>query len=276
MNMEELSKSQIVLLTLLVTFVTSIATGIVTVSLMDQAPPAVAQTVNRIIERTIQTVASTTPRGQTATTVVTQEKTVIVKESDLISQAVQKVSPSVVRLSTSDAESPMFLGLGVVLDAGTIIADTGSLGESGDAVVQLSDGSHVRAFITSRNSTLGIAYLTAATTTVDGKPVSWTPVSIASGNPLLGETVVILAGRTITRIAGGIVTAVVPSDGDTPEVIETDIAADSIISGSPLINTDGSLVGFSTGSSRGISPSGFISTSVLVKAPSKGTDEGKK
>ena len=34
MNMEELSKSQIVLLTLLVSFVTSIATGIVTVSLM--------------------------------------------------------------------------------------------------------------------------------------------------------------------------------------------------------------------------------------------------
>ena len=51
MDMEELSKSQIILLTLLVSFVTSIATGIVTVSLMNQAPPAIAQTVNRIIER---------------------------------------------------------------------------------------------------------------------------------------------------------------------------------------------------------------------------------
>jgi len=53
MEMEKLNKSQIVLLTLLVSFVTLIATGVVTVSLMDQAPPAIAQTVNRIVERTV-------------------------------------------------------------------------------------------------------------------------------------------------------------------------------------------------------------------------------
>ena len=91
MEIEELSKSQIILLTLLVSFITSIATGIVTVSLMDQAPPIIAQTVNRVIERTVETVV---PKGQTASTVVTQEKTVIVKETDLISQAVKKVPPS--------------------------------------------------------------------------------------------------------------------------------------------------------------------------------------
>ena len=86
MEIEELSKSQIILLTLLVSFITSIEPGIVTVSLMDQAPPIIAQTVNRVIERTVETVV---PKGQTASTVVTQEKTVIVKETDLISQAVK-------------------------------------------------------------------------------------------------------------------------------------------------------------------------------------------
>ena len=85
MDIEHLSKSQIVLLTLLVSFVTSIATGIVTVSLMDQAPPAIAQTVNRIVERTVE---KAVPLGQAASTVVTTEKTVVVKESDLIVQAV--------------------------------------------------------------------------------------------------------------------------------------------------------------------------------------------
>src|ERR1700722_9426800 len=113
MDIEKLTKSQIVLLTLLVSFVTSIATGIVTVSLMQQAPPAIAETVNRVIENTIETVATST-RGQSASVITTHQKTVIVNEADLIAAAVKQISPSVVDIYSADTDQPTFMGFGLV------------------------------------------------------------------------------------------------------------------------------------------------------------------
>jgi S1-C subfamily serine protease len=58
MDINELNKKQLVLLTLLITFVVSIGTGIVTVSLMKQVPPTVPQTINNVIQRTIEKVTT--------------------------------------------------------------------------------------------------------------------------------------------------------------------------------------------------------------------------
>lgn len=58
MDINELNKKQLILLTLLITFVVSIGTGIVTVSLMKQMPPTVPQTINNVIQRTIEKVTT--------------------------------------------------------------------------------------------------------------------------------------------------------------------------------------------------------------------------
>jgi S1-C subfamily serine protease len=261
MDIERLSKVQIVLLTLLISFVTSIATGIVTVSLMDQAPPSVEQTVNRVIERTVQTVVP----GQPAAVAVTQEKTVVVKESDLISQSVAKVSPSVVRLYSSSTDSPSFLGLGLVLDtSGTIVTDTDVLGDSADAVAQLSSGARIRTFVSSRDTATGIARMKSATTTVDAKVPVWTPVTISGEHSTLGDTVIVLSGSTVSRIESGIITSLIPATANVPQIIDTDIAATAITDGSPLIDTGGNLVGVSTKVARASSASGFVPASVLT------------
>lgn len=261
MDIEHLSKAQIVLLTLLISFVTSIATGIVTVSLMSQAPPAIAQTVNRVIERTVEKVSSA---GQAAA-VVTQQKTVIIKESDLVAQAVDHMKASVVRLYTSSTPDATFIGLGIVVDgSGTIVSDTDALKENADAVAELQDGSHVRVFVSSRDSDAGIAHLKPATTTLEGKTPQWSPATISTDHSVLGQSVVVISGRSVARIADGIVTALIPGSDGTPQIIETSISADSIMPGSPLINSDGSIIGVSTGRARASSTSGFVPASALM------------
>jgi len=261
MDLEQLSKTQIILLTLFVSFVTSIATGIVTVSLMEQAPPAFAQTVNRVIERTVEKVV---PTSQGAATVITQEKTVVVKEADLLASAVQKVAPSVVRLYKSGTEETVFLGLGLVLNKdGTIVTDSAALGDLADASVVLADGTTIRAFVNSRDAKNSFAFLQAATTTKSGegtKAVVFAPVVIASEAPILGSSVLVLAGRGAMRIADGIVTAVT-------DVTDTSISGDSILRGSPFINADGNVVGVSTSAARASSPSAFVPATTLLPRP---------
>jgi hypothetical protein len=54
MNIEDLNKSQLILLAILISFVTSIATGITTVTLMDQAPKSVTLPITRVVQQTVE------------------------------------------------------------------------------------------------------------------------------------------------------------------------------------------------------------------------------
>lgn len=54
MDIKDLNKSQLILLAVLLSFVTSIATGITTVTLMQQAPDSVTVPVTRIIRETVE------------------------------------------------------------------------------------------------------------------------------------------------------------------------------------------------------------------------------
>ena len=85
-NMENLTKHQLILVALLISFVTSIATGIVTVSLMDQAPKGVTQTINRVVERTVERVVTEPPKKGGAVV----KETIVVKEEDKIIEAIEK------------------------------------------------------------------------------------------------------------------------------------------------------------------------------------------
>ena len=122
MDLEQLTKHQILLLTLLVSFVTSIATGIVTVSLMDQAPEGVTRVINQIVERTVETVVPDTQGAATATT----EKTVVIQQDELVPQSIATVQKSVIRI-VREGEGEV-LARGVILDQrGLAVTDRAAL-----------------------------------------------------------------------------------------------------------------------------------------------------
>jgi len=244
---------------------------------MEQAPPAITQTVNRIVERTVEKVVPTAIAGEgqvaAATNVVT-EKIVTVRESDLIARAVAAVEPSVVRLYAPGKDEAgktieLFVGIGIVTHTdGVIVADVGTP-DLGLTAVR-SDGVSVPVVVIARPQGATTINIQAPTTTkemVDGKEETrqlvWNPASFASSAPRLGEAVVAIGGRTSTRLADGIITAISDKNEHTSRgLVETSISTDALLAGSPLIDVEGKIIGIATRVSR--ENGGFLASSVIA------------
>lgn len=241
MDLEELNKSQIVLLTMLVSFVTSIATGIVTVSLVEEAPSDVTRVVQRVVERTVETVS---PETQQAT-VITKEKTIIVKEADQIAAAIAANKSKIVSVVRKDTGA--FVALGVFIDSTGILAtDASALVADGAYALDLGGESLVPLTVTYEGGARGIALLQIPQDTT-------LPVEIITqaAAPLqLGQTLVAFVG------GGSITQGIVAELGDSG-LIGTTIPAAKMAPGALLLTVDGEVVGMSTGVSREASKATF-------------------
>ena len=134
-SLNSLTNNQIILLTLLVSFVTSIATGIVTVTLLEQAPQGVTQTINRVVEHTIETVV---PAGIKETLV--QERVVIKDQEEFIVNAVARTQKSFVKIVNTGAGGTGTT-TGLYLAGGFVLIPTGNiLGMNPDTLAVTLDG----------------------------------------------------------------------------------------------------------------------------------------
>ncbi len=129
MDIKDLNKPQLILLAVLLSFVTSIATGITTVTLMQQAPKSFTAPINRVVQQTIEKIQQV--EGKTIT------QTVIVKEEDLVVDAIAKNKSAtfVVSKDTLDADGHMAevsagRGFAITTD-GTVVADGTLVPEKG-------------------------------------------------------------------------------------------------------------------------------------------------
>lgn len=252
--MENLTKQQIILLTLLVSFVTSIATGIVTVALMNQAPVGVVQTINKVVERTIETVTSPSKEIQTIV-----KETIVVNTSDQIVSAVEKNSKSLIRIfrnssdPTADSNSMEFVGLGaIVTDDGVVVTDNSLIAEGnkyftttfGDKLIDLSvvgviPGDHI-ALLKIKND--------------EKPPLTFTKIFVSKNDLKLGQTIIYMGGEKTDTISTGIISNlsmkdIKPADNSTSTPIIKKISSietsmpSNFISGGLLLNLSGELVG---------------------------------
>jgi S1-C subfamily serine protease len=263
MDIEELTKSQIFLLTLLTSFVTSMATGIVTVALMDQGPLTITQSVSRVIQSTIQQAPQPDKKSQpvAAAVAVPLKPPTPSSQEPALSEVVRSVLPSIGKLSSTGSTHD-FLGFGIVLDAqGTIVADYNAFGpERRYAYLALQDGTQLKMVVFANDAKDGLIFLTTdeATTT------QFTPLALAKDSAAIGDTVVGIFGKTAPRISSGLIVAISNSDPTQVPIITTDLNASLIDSGAPVIARNGALVGISTIASRAIDGSSFTPTSIIA------------
>jgi hypothetical protein len=239
MDLEQLTKHQVILLTLLVSLVTSIATGIVTVSLMNHAPQGVTRTINQIVEHTVQSVVPAAPGAAAA--IVTTEKTIVVKDDDLTARSIATVQKSIVRITARGKDE--LLARGVIIDAkGTALTDSKALASSGadtfDAI--LSDGTRVPVTSTSfaTSSPIGSVVVAFGTSTA-ASPSPLGDISKVS----LGQSVIRIGGKGIDTVGTGVV-AMLPGKGSYIVASVT-----SITPGSLLVTIFGEVIGIATSDS---------------------------
>ncbi|MBI5400552.1 MAG: trypsin-like peptidase domain-containing protein [Candidatus Yonathbacteria bacterium] len=276
--MEHLTKAQIVLLTLFVSFVASMATGIVVVTLMQQSPEPVTKTINNVIERTIEKI--------TPTFIEKPGKTIVVKDEDLMVAAIARNIKSTVafRVVGQDGESHT-AGVGTIVSAdGLIITDKGNFG-AGVLTTTVNGVQYALQVLSNESAdTLGLGRLTpvSATTTPVFIPVTFGNLD----NLKLGQTAIVIGGRDGKTITTGLI-----SNLDTHTVTDKDKKTDSkvldIISvstrfsgasnGAPVITLGGEVVGFlsideNAGSQIGVPASEaqrLIDTAVKVESSKK-------
>lgn len=199
--MEELTNRQVVLLCMFVSFVVSIATGIVTVAMLEEAPPTLTQTVNRVVERTIERVASpdATSNAQPPIMTVTKEVTVLAKEDDLVVAAVEKNQSRIVRIydvGASTSSDPKAIGFiitrdGLIATADAKLSDAGVKLASAYTVV-IGDNTYTAKPLENASAGSKVAYLKISEVP---EGVSLDAVTFGStAAPKVAQTMLVLGG----------------------------------------------------------------------------------
>ncbi|MCK9352044.1 MAG: trypsin-like peptidase domain-containing protein [Candidatus Paceibacterota bacterium] len=252
--MEDLTKQQMVLLTVLVSFVCSIATSIMIVSLLTDTTPIVSQTINNIVEKTIEKVVTgtTTPVVIKPTT-----PTPIKTENERIISAVQINLPKLVSIREKaieggSATGTAKIGIGSIVSAdGLIAVDSSMVGEKTEFTVFFGDKYRPAKKVYADNAS-HVALIQAGDAIKGDKNtegITFSPLSYSRSDMTLGLPMIALGGENGRSMTKGTLTEM-PDDKTSP-IASEDMSLSDAYKGGIVFGQDGKVIGFILSSSIG-------------------------
>ena len=113
MDIKDLNKPQLIMIALLLSFVTSIATGITTVTLMQQAPTSVTAPITKIVQQTVEKIV---PASMTGSGALSDEQKNLLEEL----KAIKPLTVSLF-LKGETADKDKVLGTGLFLGDNKVV-----------------------------------------------------------------------------------------------------------------------------------------------------------
>lgn len=197
MDIKELNKPQLILLALLISFITSLATGIITVTLMQQAPVSFTSPVNRVIKQTVEKIQQV--EGKTTV------QTVVVKEEDLVVDAIAKnqsaifaVSKEVLDSQGNLAEVPAGKGFAVSTD-GIIVTDASFIPGSAQTFYVKNDSGKFKASFISTDKA-GFSFVKAGASVDSKDKIAFTVPVFGDINKMKAGQKIIILGNAISSV----------------------------------------------------------------------------
>ncbi len=196
MDIKDLNKSQLILFAILLSFVTSIATGITTVTLMQQAPASVTIPINRIVRQTVEKIVPAEAGKDTV-------QTVVIKEEDLVVDAIAKNQSAIFSITkeAQDADGKTIeVGAGqgfIVSSDGTIVADGSLVSDSAGVYYVKNNSGKFKASFVSLNKD-GFSFLKIGSPIDDKSKIAFTVPDFGDLSKMKEGQKIIVLGNSVS------------------------------------------------------------------------------
>lgn len=222
--MEHLTKSQLVLLAVFVSFVTSIAASIVTTAQLSRNAPVatspVIQTVNRVIEKVIPVPTPVAEDPKPASDPTPQPSS-----EDLLVRAIERNAGSFTDVVLQGAEASAIVR-GIAVGEQTLLVPASTLLTT-ERYVRGAEGAFALSVATTTASGFAVATVgeriklrsDTSTSTPEKTPMKLAPIALSSGAlPRVGQAVIVMSGEDGGTADYGIVSSVIERahEGEAP------------------------------------------------------------